>query len=168
MKKTLLFLAIISLSSCSSLFKENSEILFVQNAEEAIFHNERLTIKDSTKRVTYFSDRPYQITGNISNTELIEMWIGIQGDDSFLKDPPNAVISYYNKNGRPDVVIAELLGVGMKDGYIFYDTKVIHGQFKENMKEVTLFFDGEDTAWKWYSANYDVKSGVEKSVLSKN
>ena len=55
--------------------------------------------KDNLHHVIMFSDRPDRIVEIISDKELERMWK--QGEDSFEKDPPNAVLSYSIKKQLP-------------------------------------------------------------------
>lgn len=50
----------------------------------------RLTLTRANPFITYFSDRPARVIGQVSNQEFLAKWS--HGSDSFAKDAPNAVL----------------------------------------------------------------------------
>ena len=86
--------------------KKAPSFLFVVSAKKALLSykdgKHTLTIKKSDlDKVIEFSDRPYRIVERISSADLQGIWG--KGNNSFEKDPPNAVLSGANK--KPSIVI---------------------------------------------------------------
>ena len=72
----------------------NIHLLFVQSAKSATLSKDGvLTLKGVSPTTLYFSDRPARIAGHYRNAEYMQFWQG--GNDSFLKDPPNATLSAF-------------------------------------------------------------------------
>ena len=80
-------------------------MLFVQTARQAVFEGTTLTLKDVSPSTLFFSDRPERIAGHYTNDEYLKCWT--EGRDSFLKEPPNAVVSTFTRPGADptDVVV---------------------------------------------------------------
>ena len=82
------------------------QVLFVQNAEAVVFDKGTLTLKNVSPMTVFFSDRPVRIAGHFNTKdEFVPLWD--EGKDSFLKDPPNATVSMYEKGREQleDVVV---------------------------------------------------------------
>ena len=47
-----------------------------------------LTLDGVSSVMTFFSDRPQRIAGNMKTTDFVPFWS--EGKNSFLSDPPNA------------------------------------------------------------------------------
>src|SRR5512145_438505 len=64
-----------------------------------------LTLKNFSPTTLFFSDRPVRIAGHYRTDEYLEFWKA--GPDSFLKDPPNATLSVFQKgkDELSDVVV---------------------------------------------------------------
>jgi hypothetical protein len=62
-----------------------------------------LTLKGLSPTTLYFSDRPVRLAGHYRTSEFLKFWKA--GPDSFLKDPPNATLSVFQK-GNDDLVDA--------------------------------------------------------------
>ncbi len=141
MKKILSFLIIFSLVNCSVIFKRKPELLFVQSAKSAIYDGKVLRLESVSKNTIYFSDRPYRTVGHIKNADFLKDWNNQKQQDSFKKDPPNAAISYYDKDGKVDVAIVELSNFKVEKNYASYDVKILQGKLLGDMREVTAFID---------------------------
>lgn len=66
-----------------------------------------LTLKGARPTTTYFSDRPYRLSGYIETGDFVASWSDAS-DDSFLQDPPNAALQIDGADPSADVVIVEL------------------------------------------------------------
>ena len=93
--------------------------------------------KDNPHHVIQFSDRPYRIVKIISEEKLKTMWK--EGNDSFEKDPPNAVLSYSLKKELPDdkidyqqakAQIVILNGITVKDQTIEFPVSISDAEEK--------------------------------------
>jgi hypothetical protein len=74
------------------------EMLFVQSARSASVSNGKLTLRGISPTTIFFSDRPERIAGHMATAEMIPLWS--EGTNSFLKDPPNATLSSFGKDGK--------------------------------------------------------------------
>ena len=80
-----------------------AQLLFVQNAQgfEVAADGRTLTLKGLSPTTLFFSDRPVRIAGHYLTGEYLQFWKA--GPDSFLKDPPNATLSVFEK-GKDELV----------------------------------------------------------------
>lgn len=72
-----------------ALVAENGVI--TQNQKSGAYY---LTLAQTSKMLTYFSDRPVRISGITRLSNLIKFWN--VGKDSFAKVPPNAALEAFN------------------------------------------------------------------------
>ena len=79
------------------------QLLFVQNATSVVTDKSGrvLTLQGLSPTTLYFSDRPVRLAGHYRTDEYLKFWK--QGPDSFLKDPPNATLSIFQK-GNDDLL----------------------------------------------------------------
>ena len=108
------------------------QVLFVQNAEAVVFDKGTLTLKNVSPMTVFFSDRPVRIAGHFNTKdEFVPLWD--EGKDSFLKDPPNATVSMYEK-GREQLedVVVKLSKPRLKGKDLTYDITLIEGKLPEN------------------------------------
>jgi hypothetical protein len=116
-------------------------VLFVQNAEAVVFGNGTLTLKGVSPMTVFFSDRPVRIAGHFNTKdEFVPLWD--EGKDSFLKDPPNATVSMYEK-GREQLedVVVKLSRPRLKGKDLTYDIKVIEGKAPQMGGACSVFID---------------------------
>ncbi len=71
--------------------------LIVMNAQGASLQGGTLTLNGVGTNAIIFADRPVRAAGHALTTHLIEEWA--EGSDSFAKDPPNATVSVFSKDG---------------------------------------------------------------------
>ena len=81
-----------------------AQLLFVQNvaAVEVGAGGLTLTLKGVNPTTLFFSDRPVRIAGHYCTEDYLQFWKG--GPDSFLKDPPNATLSVFEK-GKDELAV---------------------------------------------------------------
>ncbi|HTA33196.1 MAG TPA: hypothetical protein VK721_07205 [Solirubrobacteraceae bacterium] len=68
------------------------EALFVQSARRVTSFDGAITLHELAPSTLIFSDRPDRIVGHLTTKQFIEGWG--HGENSFLDDPPNAVLSF--------------------------------------------------------------------------
>ena len=68
------------------------EEMFVQIARNVTSDESTLTLQDVSPSTLYFSDRPERVVGHMTTEQFVDQWS--EGPNSFLEDPPNAVLSY--------------------------------------------------------------------------
>jgi hypothetical protein len=117
------------------------QVLFVQNAKGVVFDKGTLTLKGVSPMTIYFSDRPVRIAGHFNTKdEFVPLWD--EGKDSFLKDPPNATVSMYEK-GKDQLVdvVVKLSKPRLKGDDLTYDIKVIEGKVPKKGGACSVFID---------------------------
>jgi hypothetical protein len=72
--------------------------LIVMNAAGATLDDNKLTLTGIAPSAIIFADRPTRAAGHALTVHLLEEW-GSAADASFAKDPPNATVSAFNKDG---------------------------------------------------------------------
>ena len=117
------------------------QLLFVQNARAVVFDKGTLTLKGVSPMTLFFSDRPVRIAGHFhTKDEFVPLWD--EGKDSFLKDPPNATVSIYEKGKEQLVdVVVKLSKPRLKGEDLTYDIKVIEGKVPKRGGECSVFID---------------------------
>jgi hypothetical protein len=105
-----------------------AQLLFVQNAAGAEIGagGKTLTLKSFSPTTLFFSDRPVRIAGHYRTDEYLQFWKA--GPDSFLKDPPNATLSVFQK-GKDELsdVVVTLRNPRVSGNDLTYDISVISG-----------------------------------------
>lgn len=105
-----------------------AQLLFVQNAGavEIDAAKRTLTLKGLSPTTLFFSDRPVRIAGHYRTGEYLDFWKN--GPDSFLKDPPNATLSVFQK-GKDELsdVVVTLRNPRVSGNDLSYDIAVISG-----------------------------------------
>jgi hypothetical protein len=117
------------------------QVLFVQNAKAVVFDKGTLTLKGVSPMTIFFSDRPVRIAGHFNTKdEFVPLWD--EGKDSFLKDPPNATISMYEK-GKDQLkdVVVKLSKPRLKGEDLTYDITVIEGKVPKKGGACSVFID---------------------------
>jgi hypothetical protein len=135
----------IAVLSSSSLAAEQKplivQVLFVQNAKAVIFDKGTVTLKGVSPMTIFFSDRPVRIAGHFNTKdEFVPLWD--EGKDSFLKDPPNATISMYEK-GKDQLkdVVVKLSKPRLKGEDLTYDITIIEGKVPKKGGPSSVFID---------------------------
>jgi hypothetical protein len=116
------------------------DVEFVQTAKSVAFKDGVLTLQDVSPATVFFSDRPERIVGHVRNDLFLKQWI--EGSNSFKSDPPNAVLSVFNDEGRPAGAIVLLSNPRLEGKNLLYDAKTLKGTLPSTGGEGTLFIDG--------------------------
>jgi hypothetical protein len=119
-----------------------AELLFVQSAAAVEIDEAKntLTLKGLSPTTLFFSDRPVRIAGHYRTEEYLDFWK--KGPDSFLKDPPNATLSVFEK-GKDEMsdVVVTLRNPRVSGNEITYDVTVISGTLPKAGGPASLFID---------------------------
>ena len=115
------------------------QMLFVQSAKGASLDGGKLTLNGVSPTTVYFSDRPNRIAGHVATPEMIPLWG--EGKNSFTKDPPNATLSVFAKDGTVANVVVELKNPKLTGDQLVYDVKVLQGKLPAAGEAASLFID---------------------------
>jgi hypothetical protein len=115
------------------------EMLFVQSAKSATVSNGKLTLRGVSPTTVFFSDRPERIAGHMTTDEMVPLWS--EGTDSFMKDPPNATLSSFKKDGTVANVVLELKNPKFSGDTLTYDVRIIQGNPSDIAEAASLFID---------------------------
>lgn len=118
---------------------DKPQFMFVQSAKGVSYHDGKLTLKGVAPATVFFSDRPDRIVGHMTTAEFIPFWS--RGQDSFLKDNPNAALSVFQANGEPAEIEVTLKNPQLSGADLSYDVVLLSGQVPEDGAEATLFID---------------------------
>ena len=122
------------------------QVLFVQNGAGVVFDKNASTLrlKNVSNSTLWFSDRPERLAGQIpTREEFVPKWKELrEGKDSFVKDPPNAVVSVLEV-GQADLqnVVVKLQNPRMEGDDLIYDITVIEGTPPTVAGATALFID---------------------------
>lgn len=103
--------------------------LIVMNAQGASLANGKLTLTGIMPNSIVFADRPVRAAGHAMTKHLLEEWTPDEKGDSFLKDPPNATVSVFSKEGDAisDAVVV-LRKPTLEGTTLTFDVDVLEGQ----------------------------------------
>lgn len=120
--------------------QEDLTILFVQTSSSMQSDATTLRLVDVGEQIVYFSDRPNRIAGHIHLDKFVHGWS--EGDDSFADNPPNAVLSVYEPDGRDNAtVVIELGAPKMEGGDLVYSYSIVDGDMPQSGGATSLFID---------------------------
>lgn len=115
------------------------QFMFVQSAKAVSYHDGKLTLKGVAPATVFFSDRPDRIVGHMTTADFIPFWS--KGQDSFLKDNPNASLSVFRPDAEPADIELTLKNPQLNAGDLSYEVVVLNGSIPANGAEATLFID---------------------------
>lgn len=116
------------------------EEMFVHTARSVSSDEGTLTLHGLNPATLYFSDRPERVVGHMTTEQFVQMWS--QGPNSFLEDPPNAVLSWVEtgQDAPADAVVVLRDPVAGAES-ITYSIDVLDGAVPESGGAVSLFID---------------------------
>ena len=112
--------------------------LFVQNAKNFTYANGKLTMHGVNPITVMFTDRPVRAAEHMKTQDFIPFWS--EGKESFLKDPPNAALSFVDHEKMEDVVVT-LHDPVLNGQDLSYRVDVIDGELPVSAEHVSLFID---------------------------
>ncbi len=115
-----------------------ADFLFVQNARRIAYADGKLTLQGVSPATVMFSDRPERIAGHMTTARFVPFWG--EGKDSFLKDPPNATLSFLENESMADAVV-ELRDPVLAGDNLSYRVKVLEGEIPASAGAASLFID---------------------------
>lgn len=114
--------------------------LIVMNARGAALQGDKLSLTGIASNAIIFADRPQRAAGHALTTHLLEEWA--TGSDSFAKDPPNATVSVFSKDGsviRDAVVV--LKSPKLDGDKLTFDVQVLEGDLAGADGPASVFID---------------------------
>jgi hypothetical protein len=117
--------------------------LIVMNARGATLEAGKLTLTGVSPSSIVFADRPVRAAGHSLTSDLLQEWSpGNDSDDSFAKEPPNATVSVFSKDGgkvRDAVVV--LKTAKLEGDRLTFDVDVLEGDLAGGDGPASLFID---------------------------
>src|SRR5260370_2869145 len=100
--------------------------LIVVNARGATLAGQKLTLNGVSPNSIVFADRPVRAAGHALTKDLLDEWNAEGG--TFAKDPPNATIAAFNKDGSSvrDAVVV-LKSPKLEGDQLNFDVDVLEG-----------------------------------------
>jgi hypothetical protein len=120
--------------------------LIVLNARGASLQGQKLTLTGVAPNSIVFADRPVRSAGHVLTAHLLEEWG--TGSDSFAKDPPNATVSVFSKDGsgiRDAVVV--LKTPNLAGDRLTFDVQVLEGDLTGADGPASVFIDIIGMPW---------------------
>jgi len=114
--------------------------LIVLNSRGATLQGGKLTLTGVASNSIIFADRPVRSAGHAPTAHLIEEWAA--GSDSFAKDPPNATVSVFTKDGsgvRDAVVV--LKSPKLEGDRLAFDVQILEGDLTGADGPASVFID---------------------------
>jgi len=120
--------------------------LIVLNARSASLQGQKLTLLGVAPNAIVFADRPVRSAGHVLTTHLLEEWA--TGSDSFAKDPPNATVSVFSKDGSGvgDAVVV-LKSPSLDGDRLTFDVQVLEGDLAGADGPASVFIDIIGLPW---------------------
>ncbi|MFL5240193.1 MAG: hypothetical protein ACJ8EL_21865 [Rhizomicrobium sp.] len=114
--------------------------LIVMNSRGATLQGDKLTLIGMAPSSIVFADRPVRLAGHEPTAMLLEDWG--KGNDNFTKDPPNATISAFSKDGSSvkDAVVV-LKTPKMEGDNLTFTVQVLEGDITGADGPASLFID---------------------------
>jgi len=121
--------------------RKRSESLIVLNARGAQLAGGTLTLDNVAPSAILFTSRPVRGAGHMLTPELVELWT----TGSFAKDPPNATVSAFAKDGSKvtDAVVV-LRSPKVAGDKLIFDVAVLEGSLGNVDGPASVFID---TIW---------------------
>lgn len=129
------------MSSQPEIQPDEFEALFVQSARSVTSTAGEFTMHDLAPSTLMFSDRPERIVGHLSTEQFVDGWG--HGENSFLVDPPNAVLSFlpHEDGGAPEDVVVTLTHPRLGADGLTYNADVLEGTMPAATGPCSLFID---------------------------
>lgn len=117
--------------------------LIVMNAQGATLEGEKLTLSGVASNSIVFADRPVRAAGHALTTHLLEEWTpGPDEGDNFAKDPPNATVSVFSKDGSKVSDVVVVLKSPKREGdQLTFDVTVLEGDLAGADGPASIFID---------------------------
>jgi hypothetical protein len=114
--------------------------LFVLNSRGASLEGGKLVLTGISPNAIVFADRPVRSAGHDLTSRIVDDWN--KGTDNFAKDPPNATVSGFTKDGSgvKDVVVV-LKSPKLEGDKLTFDIDVLEGDLNGADGSAAVFID---------------------------
>jgi hypothetical protein len=113
--------------------------LFVLNSRGATMQGDTLTMTGVMPHSIIFADRPVRSAGHQLTADIVAEWG--TGDDSFTKNPPNATISVFSKDGSVKDAVVVLKSPKLEGDKLSFNVQVLEGDLAGGDGGAALFID---------------------------
>ena len=124
--------------------------LIVMNASGAILQRSKLSLIGVSPNAILFADRPVRAAGHAITAHLLQQWSPANANrDSFAKDPPNATVSAFSRDGsviRNAVVV--LKAPKLEGDRLTFDVDVLEGDLAGADGPASVFIDSFGFSFK--------------------
>jgi hypothetical protein len=116
--------------------------LIVLNSRGATLQGDVLTLTGVTPNSIIFADRPVRAAGHELTANLIADWgASTPGNDSFVKDPPNATVSVLNKDGSVKDAVVVLKNPKLDGDKLTFNVQTLEGDLNGGDGPASIFID---------------------------
>jgi hypothetical protein len=121
--------------------------LIVLNSRGATLQGEVLTLNGVAPNSIVFADRPVRSAGHAMTADIIAEWAtatpGAQTADnaSFAKDPPNATVSVFSKDGSVKDAVVVLKNPKLEGEKLTFNVQVLEGDINGADGPASIFID---------------------------
>jgi hypothetical protein len=113
--------------------------LFVLNSRGATLQGDALTLTGVTPNSIIFADRPVRAAGHQLTADIIADWG--TGDDSFAKNPPNATVSVFSKDGSVKDAVVVLKNPKLDGDKLTFNVQTLEGNLNGADGAAAVFID---------------------------
>jgi hypothetical protein len=113
--------------------------LFVLNSRGATLQGDTLTLTGVMPQSIVFADRPVRSAGHQLTADVIAEWG--TGDDSFTKNPPNATVSVFSKDGSVKDAVVVLKNPKLEGDKLTFNVQTLEGDLAGGDGGAALFID---------------------------
>src|SRR5450432_1913671 len=113
--------------------------LFVLNSRGATLQGDTLTLTGVMPHSIIFADRPVRSAGHQLTSDIIAEWGS--GEDSFTKNPPNATISVFSKDGSVKDAVVVLKNPKLEGDKLTFNVQTLEGDLAGGDGAAAIFID---------------------------
>ena len=113
--------------------------LFVLNSRGATLQGDTLTLTGVAPGTIIFADRPVRSAGHQPTADVIAEWGS--GDDSFAKNPPNATVSVFAKDGSVKDAVVVLKTPKLEGDKLTFNVQTLEGDLTGGDGAAAIFID---------------------------
>ncbi|WP_442895264.1 hypothetical protein [Bradyrhizobium sp. AZCC 2230] len=116
--------------------------LIVLNSRGATLQGDVLTLTGVSPNSIIFADRPVRAAGHELTANLIADWgASTPGNDSFVKDPPNATVSVLGKDGSVKDAVVVLKNPKLDGDKLTFNVQTLEGDLNGGDGPASIFVD---------------------------